>query len=268
MDQKQRIDYLINTLCSESDRYMGLAAEGVDKRKILRSLMNVRMPGNLSEDILRVQDEYLREETASKGIVSIDEIPTVKEEFGSKIRYADRISVWKGDITRVAADAIVNAANSQMLGCFVPCHGCVDNAIHSAAGMQLREECFRMMMEQGFEEPTGRAKITSGFQLPCRFVIHTVGPIVRGILTKEDCLALESCYRSCMESAEEKRLNSIVFCCISTGEFHFPNQKAAGIALDTVSSFFGKGSSIERVVFSVFKQTDWDIYKKLVIDKS
>lgn len=214
MDQKQRIDYLINALCRESDRYMGLAAEGGDKRKLLRSLMNVRMPGNLSEDILRVQDEYLWEEAAARDIVSINEIPTVKEEFGSKIRYADRISVWKGDITRLAADAIVNAANSQMLGCFIPCHGCVDNAIHSAAGMQLREECFRMMMEQGFEEPTGRAKITSGFQLPCRFVIHTVG-----------------------------------------------------IALDTVSSFFGKGSSIERVVFNVFKQTDWDIYKKLVINK-
>lgn len=264
MDQTQRLDFLIGELSRESGMYEKWKAGEVDKRRLLRSRMNVRMPGELSSKVLRVQDEYLKEETAQKGIVSVEEISTVKEAFGSGIRHADRISVWRGDITRISADAIVNAANSRLLGCFVPCHGCVDNAIHSAAGMQLREECFQIMQEQGYEEPEGRAKITSGYNLPCRYVIHTVGPVVAGILRKEHCAALESCYRSCLETAKERNLQSIVFCCISTGEFHFPNQRAADIALDTVLSFLDRDSGIQRVIFNVFKEIDWDIYRKLV----
>lgn len=264
MDQKRRLDFLISELSRESGMLEKWKAGEVDKRRLLRSLMNIRMPGELSSDILKVQDEYLKEETARKGIVSVEQIPSVKEAFGSGIRHADRISVWRGDITRISADAIVNAANSRLLGCFVPCHGCVDNAIHSAAGMQLRQECFRIMREQGFEEPEGWAKITPGYNLPCRYMIHTVGPVVAGILKNEQCAALESCYRSCLETAKERNFQSIVFCCISTGEFHFPNQRAAEIALNTVLSFLDRESGIQRVIFNVFKETDWDIYRKLV----
>lgn len=264
MDQKRRLDFLISELSRESGMLEKWKAGEVDKRRLLRSLMNIRMSGELSSDILKVQDEYLKEETARKGIVSVEQIPSVKEAFGSGIRHADRISVWRGDITRISADAIVNAANSRLLGCFVPCHGCVDNAIHSAAGMQLRQECFRIMREQGFEEPEGWAKITPGYNLPCRYVIHTVGPVVAGILKNEQCAALESCYRSCLETAKERNFQSIVFCCISTGEFHFPNQRAAEIALNTVLSFLDRESGIQRVIFNVFKETDWDIYRKLV----
>lgn len=264
MDQTQRLDFLICELSREAGMDERWNVGETDKRKLLRSLMNVRMPGRISSEVLKVQDEYLQEEAARKGIVHVEEIPTVKEEFGSGIRHADKISVWKGDITGISADAIVNAANSRMLGCFVPCHGCVDNAIHSAAGMQLREECFRIMREQGYEEPEGRAKITPGYNLPSRYVLHTVGPVVEGILRKEDCTALKSCYLSCLEKAKERNLHSIVFCCISTGEFHFPNKKAAEIALDTVLSFLDRESSIQRVIFNVFKEMDWDIYRKLV----
>lgn len=173
MDQTQRLDFLIGELSRESGMHEKWKVEEAGKRRLLRSLMNVRMPGELSPDVLKVQDEYLQEETARKGIVSVEEIPSVKEAFGSGIRHADRISVWRGDITRISADAIVNAANSRLLGCFVPCHGCVDNAIHSAAGMELREECFRIMREQEYEEPKGQAKITPGYNLPCRLsLIH------------------------------------------------------------------------------------------------
>lgn len=264
MEQIKRLDFLISELSRETGMYEIWKEGEANKRRLLRSLMNVRMPGVLSPSVLKVQDEYLQEETARKGIVSVGELPTVKEAFGSGIRHADRISVWRGDITRISADAIVNAANSRLLGCFVPCHGCVDNAIHSAAGMQLRQECFRIMREQGFEEPEGWAKITPGYNLPCRYVIHTVGPVVAGILKNEHCAALESCYRSCLETAKERNFQSIVFCCISTGEFHFPNQRAAEIALNTVLSFLDRESGIQRVIFNVFKETDWDIYRKLV----
>lgn len=263
MDQQQKLDYLIRELCSEMKQYGDPADETANKKRLFRSLMNVRMPGAVSEDFLRIQDEYLKKEAEQKGMIAAEKLPSVKEEFGSKIRHGDRICLWKGDITRLSADAIVNAANSRMLGCFVPCHGCIDNAIHSAAGIMLREECFRIMKEQGHEEPVGQAKITPGFNLPCRFVLHTVGPIVRGILTAEDCHALESCYLSCLELAKEKELDSIVFCCISTGEYHFPNRRAAEIALHTVLLYLDKENSIKRVVFNVFKKTDWEIYRKL-----
>lgn len=203
------------------------------------------------------------EEAKEKGIVTLEEIPTVEEQYGGKRPYADRLSVWQGDITRLSVDAIVNAANSQMLGCFVPCHKCIDNAIHSAAGIQLRQECSQIMKMQGHEERTGNAKITKGYNLPCRYVIHTVGPIVRGNLTGNDCRLLRSCYDSCLELAEAKGLKSIAFCCISTGEFHFPNEAAAEIAVEAVTDFL-KNSSLERVIFNVFKEYDRSLYEQLL----
>ena len=172
--------------------------------------------------------------------------------------------MWQGDITTLAVDAIVNAANSQMLGCFVPCHGCIDNAIHSASGIQLRLECARIMAKQGFEEPTGRAKITEAYNLPCRYVLHTVGPIIYGKVTVESRRLLAECYRSCLELAAAYELKSIAFCCISTGEFHFPNELAARIAIETVKEYRQTHHNPMEVVFNVFKDSDYEIYERLL----
>ncbi len=266
MTREQRVRSLINYLKKENDGYASIM-EPVnyhEKRNLLRSLMNVRWPGEASPEYLKLQDELLKEELKKKGIVRLKDIPVVEDEYScSGIKNADRISIWQGDITRLSVDAIVNAANSQMLGCFVPCHGCIDNAIHSAAGIQLRNECAEIMDRQGHEEPTGKAKITKGYNLPAKHVIHTVGPIVGISVTEKQREQLQSCYLSSMILAEKERLWSIAFCCISTGEFHFPNKLAAQIAVETVDRYLSK-SGLERVVFNVFKDEDLNIYKKLM----
>ena len=266
MTREQRVRSLINYLKKENDGYASIM-EPVnyhEKRNLLRSLMNVRWPGEASPEYLKLQDELLKEELKKKGIVRLKDIPVVEDEYPcSGIKNADRISIWQGDITRLSVDAIVNAANSQMLGCFVPCHGCIDNAIHSAAGIQLRNECAEIMDRQGHEEPTGKAKITKGYNLPAKHVIHTVGPIVGISVTEKQREQLQSCYLSSMILAEKERLWSIAFCCISTGEFHFPNKLAAQIAVETVDRYLSK-SRLELVVFNVFKDEDLNIYKKLM----
>lgn len=262
MTQEERLDYLIRYLCEESVQYRGLRVEKAERRATLRSLMNIRMPGPVSQKFLEIQDAFLQQEAAEKGIVNVETIPSVRESYGTIGKNSGRIFLWQGDITRLSADAIVNAANSQMLGCFVPCHGCIDNAIHSAAGLELREECSEIMKRQGHETKTGEAVITGAYNLPCRYVLHTVGPIVYGKLTDSHCRQLVSCYKSCLSLAEEKGLESVVFCCISTGEFHFPNDKAAKIAVRTVEEYL-ENSRIERVVFNVFKDEDLYIYKEI-----
>lgn len=264
-EQEKRLDYLLKKFKEDSVQYKDLEVGDSyeDKRMALRSLMNIRMPRDMSDDVLKVQNEFLTEEAKEKGIVTLAEIPTVKEQYGSKEPYADKLSVWQGDITRLSVDAIVNAANSQMLGCFVPCHKCIDNAIHSAAGIQLRKECSRIMKLQGHEEDTGKAKITKGYNLPCKYIVHTVGPIVMGNLTEKDCRQLRSCYHSCLKLAEANELKSIAFCCISTGEFHFPNEIAAEIAVDAVTDFL-KSSNLERVIFNVFKEHDRNLYERIL----
>lgn len=270
MNQEERLDYLIRKLCTESGEYQNIKVpEGLmqGRPRLLRSLMNVRMPKPIDTEFLKIQDEYLKEEALAKGIVTLSDIPTIEKQYKSKSKYADRLSIWQGDITRLSVDCIVNAANSRMLGCFVPCHGCIDNAIHSAAGIQLREECAKLMQLQGHEEPTGSAKITKGYNLPARYVIHTVGPIVYSALTEENKKELASCYRSCLELADRYQLRSIAFCCISTGEFHFPNEIAARIAVDTVAGYLPE-SRIERIIFNVFRDEDYDIYKKICLDSS
>ena len=218
--------------------------------------MNVRPPMALAPDFLDLQDEVLAAEREEKGVVDADSLPEVPGHPG--------IVLWQGDITRLKADAIVNAANSALLGCFMPCHGCIDNAIHSAAGLQLREECRRLMEEQGHEEPTGQAKITKGYNLPAKYVLHTVGPIIQGQVTEGDRAALASCYRSCLALAAEHGLETVAFCCISTGEFRFPNREAAEIAVRTVSDFLKTPTSIRKVIFNVFKDLDAGIYQKLL----
>lgn len=263
--QEQRLDYLLDELRQEQAAYkdIPLPKTKKDKRDLMRSFVNVRMPEPVEESFLEIQDQFLQEEAREKGITKACDLPAVAEEFHCQDPLTQRISLWKGDITTLAADAIVNAANSQMLGCFVPCHGCIDNAIHTAAGIQLREACGRLMARQGHEEETGKAKITSGFNLPSKYVIHTVGPIITGTLTTEDCQLLAACYRSCLELAAEQGLETIAFCCISTGEFHFPREKAAEIAVRTVMEFLKTDQQIKKVIFNVFQQEDYEIYQRI-----
>lgn len=265
MTREEKVDRLVTYLQQETEGYASIQ-EPVDypeKRRLLRSLMNVRWPGMAEDEYIKLQDELLKEEAVEKGIVHGSDIPPISREYPcAGIKNADRISLWKGDITRLGVDAIVNAANGQLLGCFVPCHGCIDNVIHSAAGIQLRNECAEIIAAQGHELATGKAKITKGYNLPAKHVLHTVGPIVGVQVTDKQKEELKSCYLNCMKLAEKEGLKSIAFCCISTGEFHFPNKLAAEIAVETIDRYLS-GSGIEQVIFNVFKEEDYNIYKKL-----
>lgn len=257
MTHDERRLWLIRCLLDEDPLYKDITipedAEG--QWRLLRSLLNVRPAAPVGEDFLAVQDAFLKEETRRKGITDIDDLTACP----------DGLFLWQGDITTLRCDAIVNAANSGMTGCYVPCHGCIDNAIHTYAGVQLRAECAALMEAQGHDEETGRAKITHGWNLPASFVIHTVGPIVRTLHpTGADSDGLASCYRSCLELAHSRQLESIAFCCISTGEFHFPNSLAARIAVDEVKRFLNDSKSHMKVVFNVFKDEDRRIYEGLL----
>ena len=254
MTQTERRKFLIEYLLAERGERINIPADEYNQKRLLRSLFNIRMPKETSEEFLRVQDEYLREESKRKGITDIKDLQPVQ----------DGVYLWQGDITTLKCDAIVNAANSQMLGCFQPCHSCIDNAIHTFSGIQLRRECNRIMRVQGHNEPTGQAKITPAYNLPCNYVIHTVGPIVQGYLTEDDCELLKSCYLSCLKLAEENGVESIAFCCISTGVFGFPQREAAKIAIDTVKEYKAATASNIKVIFNVFKNEDLFIYRELL----
>ena len=256
MNQRERRKFLIQELLQENVQYqdMGIPAGEEEQKQLLRGLMNVRPPKKIGREFLKVQDEYLQAETAAKGITDLDDLDPVSAG----------LYLWQGDITTLRCDAIVNAANSGMTGCYVPNHRCIDNCIHSFSGIQLRIDCAEMMRLQGHEEETGKAKITKAYNLPCRYILHTVGPIVSGPLTKADCELLAECYRSCMALAAENHLESVAFCCISTGEFHFPNEKAAQIAVSTVQEWMQRETSVKKVVFNVFKDSDKEIYSRLL----
>lgn len=256
MTQTERRLFLIKELLREQPRYQNIdvPVHIQEQKNLLRSLFNIRMPQYVSEGFLKVQDEYLRTEIAQKGITDLADLTPAQED----------IYIWQGDITTLKCDAIVNAANSQMLGCFCPCHGCIDNAIHTFSGVQLRSACADLMKKQGHEEPTGKAKITLAYNLPCKYVLHTVGPIIQGRLTKKDEELLASCYRSCLELAEKNNVKSVAFCCISTGEFHFPNERAAEIAVETVKEYKRQTQSKMKVIFNVFKEIDLHIYRELL----
>ncbi len=255
MTQTQRRLYLLSYLIHESTRYkeLHIPPKEQEQKQLLRALMNVRPASMATDAFLKIQDEYLHYAIQEKGITDGNALSFVQE----------KISIWQGDITTLRCGAIVNAANSAMLGCFVPCHGCIDNAIHTYAGIQLRMACRAIMQEQGHPEPAGQAKITKAYNLPCEYIVHTVGPVITGKLTEQDCTLLACCYRSCLEAAEEKNVKSIAFCCISTGEFHFPKEKAAEIAVKTVTGYLKK-SKIERVIFNVYQDSDKAIYEKLL----
>ncbi len=256
MNQAQRRLFLLQSLLKEQPRSVDLdiPTDTDSQRQLLRGLMNIRNPQPIDEDFLTVQDDYLQEELAAKGITDIENLPPV----------APGLYLWQGDITTLKCDAIVNAANAGLTGCYIPSHRCIDNAIHTFAGIELRLACGELMEQQGYPEPTGQAKITPAFNLPCKYVLHTVGPIVKGQVTKQDEALLASCYRSCLELAAEIGLESVAFCCISTGEFHFPNEQAAQIAVETVKQFMNTKTSVKKVIFNVFKDFDKAIYEKLL----
>ena len=271
--QEERLDYLLEAFKKDSLWYKDLEVgeDYQEKRRAFRSLMNIRMPGAMDPEVLEVQDDFLRKEAVEKGIVTLEEIPTAVRQYGSRRPFGDKISVWQGDITRLQVGAIVNAANSQMLGCFHPCHGCIDNAIHSAAGIELREACSQYMEHRkvqygkDYEEPTGRAVLTEGYNLPAEYVIHTVGPIVYGNLTEKLKEDLRNCYKNILKCCVEHGIRSVAFCCISTGEFHFPNDEAARIAVAEVRKYLEKHQEdFDRVIFNVFKDVDRELYEDLV----
>ncbi len=256
MNQSEKRLFIIQSLLKENQEYrdMNIPAEPERQRQLLRGLMNIRAPKRIGADFLKMQDEYLQSETVAKGITDIADLTPIQQG----------LYIWQGDITTLKCDAIVNAANSGMTGCYIPNHRCIDNAIHTFAGVELRLACEEMMEQQGYPEPTGQAKITPAFNLPCRYVLHTVGPIINGRVKKEDEELLASCYRSCLELAAENSLESVAFCCISTGEFHFPNEQAAQIAVETVKQFINRKTSVKKVIFNVFKDLDKAIYEKLL----
>ena len=263
MTQEQRLDTLVEAFKADSVQYKDLQtpADTEGKRRILRSLMNIRMPKKLDDSILTVQDEYLRERVLENGIVTLSEIPVIR----------NGMSIWQGDITRLAVDAIVNAANSQMLGCFVPMHTCIDNCIHTFAGVQLRAECSRQMNQlrikygKDYEQPTAVPMLTYAYNLPAKKVIHIVGPIVQYELMPELEMDLADCYLNTLDMCLDNNLKSVAFCCISTGVFHFPNKRAAEIAVSTVDSWLSQHpGAIERVIFNVFKDEDKKNYEELI----
>ena len=261
MTQSERLDYLIEAFIEDSKEYgdLRIPNDPEEKRKILRSLMNIRMPSSMSEEVLSVQDDYLTERNREKGIVTLNDIPEIK----------DGLSIWQGDITRLAVDAIVNAANSQMLGCFVPMHSCIDNCIHSFAGIQLRNECNekmkvkRIQYGEDYEQPTAAPMLTEAYNLPAKKIVHVVGPIVSGRLTEDLENDLADCYANTLDLCKDSGLRSVAFCCISTGVFHFPNRKAAQIAVKTVREWVKRyPDSMDRVIFNVFKDEDRRYYEQ------
>lgn len=280
MDTKEQLNYLISELASEGfvgmddlkswmDQHFyasgitlypsaGDSISSIDDldvmKNVFRALVNIRPPMPARQEFLALQDEYLGAEIRKRGIVGIDDLNEAKPD----------IYLWQGDITRLRVDAIVNAANPKMLGCFIPCHGCIDNAIHTYSGIQLRLKCQEIMIKQEHDEPAGFAKITEAYNLPCNYILHTVGPIINNDFTAKDCRLLESCYKSCLELAYKNDLSSIAFCCISTGEYRFPNDTAAEIAVKTVLNFLKEKERNLKVIFNVFKDKDFQIYRRLL----
>ena len=286
MNQNERLDYLVEQFAKDYEESAGktasrnnrtvmkyrrsdIPADAAGKRRVLRSMMNIRMPGMMPSSVLEVQDAYLQERALENGIVQVADIPTAADQ-GSTRPQAEHISVWQGDITKLAADAIVNAANSKMLGCFIPMHICIDNCIHTFAGVQLRAECNQKMNElrakygPDYEQPTAVPLLTDGYNLPAKKVIHVVGPIVSDGLTKALEEDLANCYRNTLGMCRDNGIKSVAFCCISTGVFRFPNDRAAEIAVDTVQRWLDDTGYEIRVIFNVFKDEDRQLYERLL----
>ncbi len=242
------LDRLIEILCAERGENTPMLSEK-QKHNYFRALCNVRMPKPLSDEFIKLQDEYLSEQTQKRGIFDINEL-----SFNSGI------ALWQGDITRLNSDAIVNACNSALLGCFQPLHNCIDNCIHSFAGVQVRLDCNKIM--QGKDEPNGQVKVTSAYNLPSKYIFHTVGPIVYGNVTKQNESDLKNCYLACLNKAREMQLKSIAFCCLSTGVFGYPKDKACKLAVQTVKDWLMQTNNDIKVIFNVFTDEDRCYYER------
>lgn len=258
MTQSERREYLIQYLLKEHKKIVRqrMPEDRKEQEKLLRSLMNVRMPEPISEEFLKIQDEYLKQRNMERGITDVNDLPPVVSD--------SRLYIWQGDITTLKCDAIVNACNSQMLGCFSPMHACIDNFIHTYAGIELRLKMYEIMKKQGHKEKTGKAKITSAYNLPAKYILHTVGPIIQWKVSKKDEELLADCYRECLKLAADTGAESVAFCCLSTGVFRFPQQRAAEIATETVKNYINEDSRIKKVIFNVFKDEDLRIYRNLI----
>jgi len=268
MTDEQVLDALLQELLAESEetQKMQVPVDYAGKRNLLRALMNIRPPRPVGAGVLAMQDQILSSEREAKTLTDPYSLPTLKDEFEQfDFPLSERLVLWKGDITSLKAGAIVNAANSKLLGCFHPLHKCIDNVIHSAAGMQLRLECHEIMEKQGYDEPVGQAKITGAYNLPCKYVLHTVGPMIEGEVTDQDVSLLKSCYTACLDLARDHLdIRSLAFCCISTGVFRFPKPLAARVAVSSVCQWLQETpGSIDRVIFNVFTQDDYDEYSVL-----
>ena len=263
-DKNIEIDFLINELILKNgriDRNMEIPKDYDEKRRLLRALMNTQTPVQLSDEFYEIQDKILSEETENKSLIRDIDIKPISQDPNE---IDSKIALWQGDITCLQVDAIVNAANSQMLGCFIPLHNCIDNQIHSAAGFQLRMDCHRIMQEQGHEEANGNAKITSAYNLPSKYVIHTVGPAIAygQEPNNREIAELENCYKSCLELADSHNLKSIAFCSISTGVFNFPKEQACELAIETVRNYLKNNpeTNLEKVIFNTFSDEATEIY--------
>ena len=257
----EKLDFLIDYLLRENQDIIveNIPIDIAEKKSLYRSLCNIRDAKPISREYIKIENEYLQEELSKKEITSIEDIKTIEE---SNLKNADRICLWKGDITTLKVDSIVNAANSQGLGCFIPCHKCIDNAIHSASGISLRLECNEKMQSIKKLE-TGKAFITKGYNSSCKYVIHTVGPIIYSDVTELEVSQLEECYINSLKLAIQNNIKTIAFPCISTGEFRFPKDKACQIAIRTVNNFLSKNRNrFEKVIFNVFSEEDYSIYFK------
>ena len=281
MTQDERRLCLINELLKERHEDCDIPDDEKSQKDLLRSLMNIRLPLPVSSEFLQIQDEYLQEVNRERGCTDVCDLESVKEIVGSSptmtkdvipvldTGISKKLYLWQGDITTLKVDAIVNAANSQLLGCFAPLHACIDNCIHTFAGIQLRLACNELMKKQGHEEGTGLCKITPAYNLPSRFVLHTVGPIITTVVSTREKIQLASCYKNCLETASSNQLESVAFCCISTGVFRFPAELAAQIAVETVEKWLAENpdSSVKKVIFNVFGNKDLEIYKKVLSQK-
>ena len=251
MEQTERRTRLIKYILEERNETISIPSDEGSQKRLLRALLNVRPPMPVSAEFLSLQDEYLTERKNERGIIDI-----------KKLTYTHGISLFKGDITTLNADAIVNAANSAMLGCFRPLHNCIDNAIHTFAGMQVRLDCNNIM--KGREAENGEVIVTKAYNLPSRFIFHTVGPVVYGRVTKENEADLAKCYLNCLAKADEMKLKSIAFCCISTGVFGYPKEEAAQLAVKVVQEYKARTSSSLKIIFDVFTENDYELYRRIL----
>lgn len=248
------LEWMIQYLSKEDDA--PTLEESEDAFKKWRHLVNVRPPKAISEEYLEHEDRFLKANNNQEEAVALEDLTPVA---------GDNIYLWKGDITTLAVDSIVNAANSDLLGCFIPNHNCIDNIIHTKAGIRLRLACHEMMTEQGKKEPVGKAKLTPAYHLPANYIIHTVGPTASGRVTRINQKLLTQTYQACLEMADRNQLESIAFCCISTGVFGFPNEPAAEIAIKTVRDYLSEHETDLKVIFNVYEDEDEAIYQKKLI---